>query len=121
MQKKPSIAKASLRFTGIFEAELLLALMLREWKHPLANDQDFQAGLLESAAEILRASIKGEKLLEELSPDNVNLVAAICIAEATTVGNDRSLSEQERTAREAWVAAVRRSVPSCFCNPELLP
>lgn len=33
-----SIAQVSLSFTGISEAEILVTLMLREWKHPLADN-----------------------------------------------------------------------------------
>ena len=38
-----SIAKESLRMTGLFEAEVLVELMLRHWKHLLATDRDFCA------------------------------------------------------------------------------
>ena len=46
-----SIARASLKLSGLFEAELLLELMLRYWNHPLADDRDFRNNLLENAAE----------------------------------------------------------------------
>jgi hypothetical protein len=104
----------------MFEAELLVALMLERWKHPLSMDQEFQAQLLESAAEVLRASLAGGKLIAELDPQNVNLVAAICYAELATLAADRDIRPQERSEREAWVDMVRRSVPSCFCDPDLL-
>jgi len=72
-----SVAKACLRFTGLFEAELLTELMLRFWKHPLADDAEFRSNLLESAADVLRASADGERIFDELKPNRVNFVAAI--------------------------------------------
>ncbi len=116
-----SIAQVSLSFTGISEAEILVTLMLREWKHPLADNPEFRNALLESAAEVLRASVSGELLLAELSPDNVNLIAAIWIAENSTLDRDAAISAQERMARRAWLEAVRRGIPSCFCNPDDMP
>lgn len=120
MRKKISVAKQSLRFTGIFEAELLVSLMLRNWNHPLAGDRAFENGLLESAAEVLRASVAGQKVIEDLSPDSMNFVAALWLAEATTLSADPEIPAKERRAREKWLETVRRAVPSCFCEPDLL-
>lgn len=120
MSAKRSIARQSLRLTGLFEADLLVMLLLRQWNHPLAIDEDFRQSLLESAAEVLRASIRGEALFEEICPSNVNLVAALCYAEATTLAADQSISSLERELRERWIEAVRRAVPSCFCDPDVL-
>ncbi len=120
MNQKMSIAKQSLRLTGCFEAEVLVSLLLKQWTHPLAGDAEFSSGLLESAAEVLRSSVKGQKLFEEISPENVNLIAALWYAEATTLSADPSIAAKERTLREEWLEALRRSIPSCFCNPDLL-
>ena len=95
--------------------------MLREWKHPLAADADFQQALLESAAEILRASINGNVLSEDILPENMNLISAIHLAEATTLASNPEIGVEERAARHTWLDAVRRSIPSCFCDPGLLP
>jgi hypothetical protein len=46
-----SIAKACLRMTGLFEAELLTELILRHWGHPLASDGEYRSQLLEAAAQ----------------------------------------------------------------------
>jgi hypothetical protein len=94
--------------------------MLAQWKHPLAEDREFSLGLLESAAQILRASVEGERLFQEISPDNVNLIAALWYAEATTLSGDPSIAKEERSSREAWLEALRRTIPSCFCEPDLL-
>ena len=115
-----SIAKACLRFTGLFEAELLVELLLRYWKHPLADDREFRSALLEAAAEILQASVAGQRLFQDIHPRNVNLVAAIWYAESQAT-NDRSESKPaERKLRKKWLNSVLRAVPSCFCDPELL-
>jgi len=120
MNASRSIAELSLSLTGMFEAELLTQLMLREWKHPDAGDDDFRNGLLEAAAEILRSSCAGTRVVEEISPANMNLVAALYIAEATTLNDNATISNDHRVARRAWLEGVRRSVPSCFCDPDLL-
>jgi hypothetical protein len=120
MGKNTSIAKRSLRLTGCFEAELLVSLLLAKWNHPLASDSEFSLALLESAAEVLQASVHGERLFQEISPANVNLIAALWYAEATTLSADPSIASVERTSREAWLEALRRSIPSCFCEPDLL-
>ncbi len=114
------VAKESLRITGLFESELLTELLLRQWGHPLATDPDFRMGLLEGASDILHASIDGERLLEDVPPGEMNLVAAIWVAEWTTISSDPSIDSHERSLRQKWLESVRRSVPSCFCSHDLL-
>ena len=114
------IAKASLNFTGLYESELLMELMLRFWNHPNANDDDFRNDLLETAAEALRAAVAGQQLIEGLPPDQMNLVSAIWFAEWNRIENDAGMSSHERTAVEDWLATLRRSVPACFCEQRLL-
>ena len=115
-----SVAKACLRFTGLFEAELLTELMLRYWGHPLADDPVYRSALLESTAEALRASATGQRLFEELSPQKVNFVAAMCYAESLTVTSQGEMSAKERRQRKQWLDKVHRAIPSCFCDPDLL-
>lgn len=115
-----SVAKACLRFTGLFEAELLTELLLRYWHHPLADDADFRAALLESAAEILRVSAAGESLFADLKPQNVNFVAAVWHAESVSLAASGESNSDERAQREKWLASLLKSIPSCFCNPERL-
>ena len=114
------IAKESLRITGLFESELLTELILRQWNHPLANDSDYRMGLLEGAADVLHACINGEQLIEGVPPEEMNLVAALWVAEWTTLTSDPFIDEPERDLRRIWLDTIRRSVPSCFCNQELL-
>jgi hypothetical protein len=116
-----SIAEESLRITGLFEAELLVELMLRHWHHPVADDADFRIELLEHAAEALRLAVAGNVLIPELPAAKMNLVAAVWYAEQSLSSVSPFESATETPARVAWLDAVRHSLPSCFCDPELLP
>jgi hypothetical protein len=118
-----SIVKDSLRFCSIFEGELLAELMLRYWKHPLADDAEFRNGLIEHAAQALRLSIEGNQLIEGLPPEHMSFIAAIWYAEWAYLQNISSveISESELQQREGWLHKIRRTVPSCFCNPNDLP
>lgn len=116
-----SIAKASLRFCGLFEAELLTELMLRYWGHPLAADRDFRNQLVETATEVLRAAAAGQTFIEGFSGPNMNLVAAVWYAEWNGISPSDNEPIQFAEDREKWLEAVRRALPSCFCNPDFLP
>ena len=115
-----SIAKESLRMTSLFEAEVLVELMPRFWKHPLAANRDFRGEVLEVAAEALRAAAKGQQLIEELPAKQMNLIAAIWYVESVSLQADPQISKQEYRAREKWLRSVRRALPSCFCSADLL-
>lgn len=115
-----SIAKACLRFTGLFEAELLTELMLRYWDHPRADDADYRSALLEAAAEALRAAIGGERLFQDLHPQNVNFVAALWYAESAALNTPGEAKPKELRLRKQWLSKVQRAIPSCFSNPDLL-
>jgi hypothetical protein len=114
---KKSIPARCLAMSGLFEAELLTELMLRFWKHPFAEDASFRDQLLETAAEVLRASKKGEKLLEDVPANEMNLVAALWYAEWNSVAESTEPSSAER---RAWLVTVRKAVPSCFCSQNQL-
>ncbi len=115
-----TIAENSLNLTGLFEAELLVELMLRYWRHPLADDADFRQCLLEAAAGVLKASVHGQQLLEELPAQHMNLVAAVWYAEASSLDAEPNPSGEHYEKRREWSDTIRRAIPSCFCNPELL-
>ena len=111
-----SIAGKCLEITSLFEAELLVWLMLRNWGHPLADDKDFVNGLLEDASSALREASQGKQLIEGVPPASLNFVAAVWYAEHCAVelpGADPTTLGQ----RKAWLSAVRRALPSCFCDP----
>jgi hypothetical protein len=111
-----SVAEKSLEMTSFFEAEVLVQLMLRNWKHPLADDSEFANSVLESAAEALREAIQGVTLIEGVPPADLNLIAAVWYAEDCAVDRE-SVDSEEAKARRNWLSAVRRALPSCFCDP----
>jgi len=109
------VVRKSLELTGLFEAELLVELVLRFWHHPLADDRDFRNGLLERTAEALRQAASGVQIMEDVDAENTNFVAALWFAEWTGL----QYPPGESTAgRQRWLDAVRRAMPSCFCNPD---
>ncbi len=114
---KKSIPARCLAMSGLFEAELLTELMLRFWNHPFADDVGYRQHLLETAAEVLRASNKGEKFLEDVPATEMNLVAALWYAEWNSASDT---PEAETQGRKAWLDAVRKAVPSCFCKQNRL-
>jgi hypothetical protein len=107
----------------MFEGELLTELMLRYWRHPLAENAEFRNDLIENAAKALRLSIEGNNLIEGLPPEYMSLIAALWYAEWSSLQNTSTeeILESVLQKREAWLRALRRAVPSCFCNPKDLP
>lgn len=114
-----STAEESLRMCHLFEAELLLELMLRFWQHPCADDIEFRNDLIERATEVLQASVDHEQFIDGLPPSQMNFVAAVWYAESTTIQTITSdLCVTERNQRNQWLNALRSSLPSCFCNQD---
>ena len=111
-----STAEECLRFSSLFEAELLLELMLRYWKHPLAHDREFRQTVIEDAAEALQHSVDGEALMEGMAPDEFNFVAAVYYVEWRHLSDN--LEEEQRPEREVWLKRLRRALPSCFCRQD---
>ncbi len=110
-----SIAEQSLEMTSFFEAEVLVQLMLRNWRHPGAADPDYANTLLENAAEALRQAISGATLIEGIPPAQMNLIAAVWYVEDSAASHE-GFGAEEMTARRNWLLAVRRALPSCFCD-----
>jgi hypothetical protein len=101
--------------TSLFEAEVLVQLMLARWEHPSSDDPDFASDLLEGASQILRESMGGEEVLEGVPPEDVSLITAIWCAEHRAVDPGRD-DPDSLAARKAWLKSVRRALPSCFCD-----
>jgi len=119
-----SIASLSLKLTGLYEAELLIELMLRYWKHPFADDVGFRSDLLENAAEALRMAVDGQSLILDVPAKKMNLVAAVWYVEWAALdaeGTGGLAGSPQSNQRKEWLETVRRAVPSCFCSPDLLP
>src|SRR5262245_22100473 len=117
MKQKPSIAERCYALSGLYEAELLVELMLRHWGHPMAADRDFRNELLESAVEVLKSSIRGEELVEGIPPEHVNFVTAIWFAEGSSVSGE---SSEQIEGRRLWHETVKRIIPSCFSDQDAL-
>jgi hypothetical protein len=113
-----SVAKKCLAFSGLFEAELLIELMLRYWSHPLAADEEFRNELLEGAAHVLRSCVGGHQALEDIPAKQMNFVAAVWYVEWRSL-NDGADDPNRR--RRKWLEQLRQSLPSCFCPPDSLP
>ena len=114
-----SIAEKSLDLCQLFEAELLLELMLRYWAHPRADDREFRSHLLETATEVLREAVGGASFIEGVVPSNMNFVAAVYYAETRSF-EESADTPSAKKARQDWLATIGRSLPSCFCDPDLL-
>jgi hypothetical protein len=113
-----SIAEKCLAFSGLFEAELLIELMLRYWSHPLGGDKEFRNALLEGAADVLRSCIAGQQFMEDIPADQMNFVAATWYVEWNSLSNG---AEDLQGTRQIWLDQVRRAIRSCFCPPDSLP
>ena len=109
-------AEKSLEITSLFEAEVFVQLMLWRWNHPMADDHDFANGLLENASDALRNASQGKQLIESVPATDLNFVAAVWYAEYCAVQEEGADTETLK-ARKAWLSAVRRALPSCFCDP----
>jgi len=105
----------TIAFCGLFEAELLVELMLRHWNHPRAEDKEFRNYLLESTAEMLAQSQRGEQFIQEIRPEDMNFIAALCYVETCQIMDENAADTVER---QAWLAKIRHALPSCFCNPD---
>lgn len=112
-------AKRCLAICPLFEAELLLELMLRHWGHPFTGDNAFQQSVLESAAELLVTASDetcSELFIEGLPANDMNFVSAVWYVEWCGVQDD----DRERDSRHKWLTDVRHALPSCFCRLDLL-
>src|SRR5688572_10175488 len=111
-----SNAEKSLEITSLFEAEVFVRLMLWRWNHPFADDEEFANALLENASLALRDASRGEQLIESVPATDLNLVAALWCAESCAV-QEETADGKALNERKAWLSAVRRALPSCFCDP----
>jgi hypothetical protein len=108
---------AAIRFCGLFEAEVLVDLMLRYWAHPCAGDKEATNYLVEAAAEILKQARDGHAFIEGVDAEDMNFIAAVWYAEFCHVADSH---DPDVAQRQAWLKQVRRALPSCFCDPSNL-
>ena len=112
-----AIVDDALKFCSTFEAEVLLEMMLRYWRHPLEADADFRNDLLEKATEVLSMAQAGTCFLEDIPCAHMNFIAAIWYIEwAAMEAKANEISEDERQVRVEWLNQVRCELPSCFVD-----
>lgn len=119
MTGENNTAKQCLSICPLFEAELLVQLMLQNWQHPWSSDYAFRQQLLESATELLSVASQescSEVFIEGVQAKDMNLISAIWYVEWCAVQDE----PEERENRQRWLDDVRRALPSCFCPPDLL-
>ena len=119
----PSTAKRSLAICSLFESEVLVWLLLRNWHHPLAEEEDFRNQLLETATAVLDTAAKGTRdcvFIARMPASDMNLVAALRYAENRALEDVPTESGDEHRARLRWLEAVRHGLPSCFCSQDNL-
>lgn len=114
-----SIPENSLLFCSMFEGEVLLRLLLLQWGHPFASENEFCSNLLESCAEVLQTSINGEQLIEGLPASQMNLIAASWYVEWNSLQYE-DVSAPPNIDRIAWLKGIRHAIPSCFDDSDFL-
>jgi len=116
-------AERSLAICSLFESELLVWLVLRQWQHPFAEDSDFRNQLLENATAVLHAAAAGPResvFIEGVPASDMNFIAAIWYAENQALDEWGAEMDAQREARLKWLADVERALPSCFCAQDRL-
>ena len=113
-------AEKSLVLCSLFESEVLVWLLLRNWQHPYAEDPHFRSDLLESATELLvSAKDTDQVFIEGVPAKDMNLIAALWYAENCALDDQGSMSVPADYARRvAWLDNIKRSLPSCFCSQD---
>ena len=117
-EQKESNAGRSFAFCSMFESEILTWLMLRNWNHPLAEDDDHKSQLLETATEVLREASEGpedQEFVAGMPARDMNLVSAIRYVECLAIENTESSNDPGIAPRRQWLRDIRRTLPSCFC------
>ena len=116
--QEESNAARSFAFCSMFESELLTWLTLRNWNHPLSEDEDHRSQLLEKATEVLRAASEGPEdqvFVEEMPARDMNFVSAIWYVEYLAIEDTASSNDPGIAQRRQWLSEVRQTLPSCFC------
>jgi hypothetical protein len=116
-RKRKNLARRCYEHGNLFEAELLLELMLRYWHHPFADDADYRNNLHSGALEVLREAAKGRRFIQEVPPTQMNFVAAVWYVEWNSITEN---SDDPTRKRHKWLQNIRKALPSCFCDPDLL-
>ena len=117
-------ADKSLIICSLFESEILVWLVLKNWNHPLAEDAEYRTILLETATDVLAAAASQgthHTFIEGLAAQDMNLIAALWYAENRALEEVASTSTDELAGRVQWMENIKRTLPSCFCPIDDLP
>jgi hypothetical protein len=120
MKRKPNLIDVLISFSGTFEYELFVELLLRYWGHPLASDSDYRNQVMELAVEALLASKAGQILIDTVPPKQMNLVAAVWYVENASIENSAPSLSASDLAKIVWLEKLRKALPSCFCEQSML-
>jgi len=99
-------------------------LILHNWNHPLAEDDEYRSQLLETAVDVLNVAATGPRdqvFIEGLPATDMNLVAALWYAEHRAIQDAQATCQEGIEARQQWLNTVQRTLLSCFCSQEFLP
>jgi hypothetical protein len=115
---RPNNAERSLSICYLFESEILVWLLLRNWNHPFADDLEYRNGLLESATEMLTAASaqeNQESFIQGVPDCDLNFIAAVWYAEFVAVQDSAADQSNVAKKRRRWLTDVKQTLPSCFC------
>ena len=113
-----SNAEKSLWLCSLFESEILVWLVLKNWRHPYSEDVDYRSALLESAAELLASASSNTQqvFIEGMPTQDMNLIAALWYCESCALQDPSEREDQEALEKRIeWLRTIKRSLPSCFC------
>ncbi|SFJ69497.1 hypothetical protein [Planctomicrobium piriforme] len=114
-----TIVDRAVDFSYMFEAEVLVELMMRNWSHPRMGNRNYRNELLERVKEALDQAQTGMQLLEELPAVETNFLAAVWYVEWMALSSAPwEIPKEEIEGRTAWVETVRRVLPSCFMRQD---
>ena len=119
MENDPqSNAERSLTICNLFESEVLVWLLLRNWSHPFTEDSDYRNELLEATTEILSAAAtqgNHESYIDGLPNCDMNFIAALWYGEFMAIQNAEADRSKDVDEQRRWLTEMRQTFPSCFC------
>ena len=117
MASELNLPKILYQVTGTFEFELLIELLLRNFEHPLAYDSEYRNTVVESVAEILNRASQGEAF-GSMQPSHTNIVYSVWWVESRMIVQESE--HKVKAKRRKFLDAMKRSLPSCFCDQDQL-
>lgn len=114
-----SNVQKAITLCSLFESEILVWLILRNWNHPYSEDAEYRSSLLDSATELLHA-IKANPdntYIQGMPSQDMNFIAALWYCENCDLDANRTDKQEQEInqSRLKWLTQVRHALPSCFC------